>query len=285
MSNLKNKMFNLNKIVMIGTLLLFNFLSLEINAQKFINGPDSYWIYKNLKNNHLDTLTVISSEHYRYQPSKGSGFVDLDLSKIKTSDSSYYLYNMKDYNIYTSFYKYDWFDCYGENFIYLEDSSSLCQTNAQFITKFDSLNIENKVYYNVKEVLIQKNKIEDNNNTIYYWVDSIGYIKKVVISELDTSVWVLTQYKLNPYMLTSYKNEIKESDIVMYPNPFFDNIFVKTQQTNLNLNIYDLNGKFLFASEMCNNMIDLSFLNKGVYVLLLSNTRKSINTIFKVIKQ
>lgn len=283
MSDFKNKKISFNKSVFIGLFLLLSFSVFQTKAQKFIYGSNSYWIYKNLQNNKIDTLTVVFSEHYRYQLPKG-GFVDLDYSKINTSDSSYYLYNMADYNIYTSFYRYDWFDCYGENFIYLEDSSTLCQTNVKFITKYDSITIGNKVYNNVKKVLVQNNKIENSNNSYYYWVDTIGYIKKVVISESDTLEWVLTHYKLYPYTLNTDIIEFKQNNILIFPNPFYDKIFINTEQTDLNTKIYDLNGKLLFTSDICNKNIDLFFLDQGVYIMVINSERNSLNAIFRIIK-
>ncbi len=53
----------------------------------------------------------------------------------------------------------------------------------------------------------------------------------------------------------------------VYPNPFSDKIRFEVALDTYFLNIFDLNGRLLYASDInTNEFVNLSFLNKGVYI-------------------
>lgn len=68
-------------------------------------------------------------------------------------------------------------------------------------------------------------------------------------------------------------NDLNEtSKILVYPNPARDKVFIQTPQNSLvksQLIINDLKGNMVFTSELDNdeNIIELSFLPKGVYIM------------------
>lgn len=75
---------------------------------------------------------------------------------------------------------------------------------------------------------------------------------------------------------------VEQLNAQIYPNPTSGNVFVHTEsQENMNLTIYDLNGKALLNTK--GKQIDLSKLSEGIYIL----KGKTINSAFikRIIKQ
>jgi hypothetical protein len=71
-------------------------------------------------------------------------------------------------------------------------------------------------------------------------------------------------------------------DVVIYPNPFRDNINIRSGQL-LNIQIYDVNSKIIYDGLLKNNIsIDLSDISSGVYFLRISDNKK--NETHKIIK-
>ncbi len=53
----------------------------------------------------------------------------------------------------------------------------------------------------------------------------------------------------------------------VYPNPFSDHIRFEVASDTYSLNLFDLNGRLLFAADLnANESVNLSFLNKGIYI-------------------
>ena len=53
----------------------------------------------------------------------------------------------------------------------------------------------------------------------------------------------------------------------VFPNPFSDNIRFEVASDTYSINVYDLNGRLLYAAELNSHAsVNLSFLNKGVYI-------------------
>ena len=76
-------------------------------------------------------------------------------------------------------------------------------------------------------------------------------------------------------LLTYQLNNIKT-----YPNPFDDFYFINNP-IPLRLQIYDINGKILFNSnlDIGSNKIDASFLSSGFYILRLSHNNKTASSV------
>ena len=87
--------------------------------------------------------------------------------------------------------------------------------------------------------------------------------------------------KFNVEPPTNVKDIRLENDIVVYPNPTAD--FVSVQGENItNINLYDISGGYIMSSTKSDN-IDMSSLNKGVYLLQVNAGEKTIQ--IKVLKK
>ena len=63
-----------------------------------------------------------------------------------------------------------------------------------------------------------------------------------------------------------------DDQIFIYPNPFKDNLYIKSEFKNRTVDIYSLTGKLIFHSNETPSKIDLSSLPNGMYILRLSNS-------------
>jgi len=79
---------------------------------------------------------------------------------------------------------------------------------------------------------------------------------------------------MNPSELSDKDN----LDILIYPNPAKDKVFVKSNDNIENINIYDASGRLCFKSSNCNQQfkIDVSVFSKGIYAIQIINSKKSI---------
>jgi len=77
-------------------------------------------------------------------------------------------------------------------------------------------------------------------------------------------------------------SEFSISNVVMYPNPSSDIIYIKGLQDSARISIYDMNGKEIRQLQnYLNESIDISNFNAGVYIIKIKN--KNINNIQKLI--
>jgi hypothetical protein len=74
-------------------------------------------------------------------------------------------------------------------------------------------------------------------------------------------------------------NNFEQNEIAIYPNPANNTISVNLKN-NSTFNILDLTGRLVIASKVENNTIDISNLNKGVYILQTNSVNGTINTKF-----
>lgn len=79
--------------------------------------------------------------------------------------------------------------------------------------------------------------------------------------------------------------EFTQDQVQIFPNPIKDNSFTIKVKTDLNYVIYDVLGKRVLAGQVSaqNNLVNVSILSKGVYILKLQNKTSSITK--KLIKQ
>ena len=72
-------------------------------------------------------------------------------------------------------------------------------------------------------------------------------------------------------------NEVKENDILVYPNPFTNEIFFGNADTHKAvIEIYDSKGVLIFKTFQVPHELDLSGLVKGVYLLKITTNRQQI---------
>lgn len=67
---------------------------------------------------------------------------------------------------------------------------------------------------------------------------------------------------------TSNKNAF---EFAMYPNPVKDKLHINTRETIEKIEIFDLLGKRVLTSEMVSETVDVSSLNKALYIVKLSS--------------
>ena len=87
-------------------------------------------------------------------------------------------------------------------------------------------------------------------------------------SLIDDKGWLFTGDQLE--CATAGVDDLNQLDISIYPNPTSDLVYIDGNYTNLNVVIYDILGKQLMK-ESITNSIDISQLEKGVYILKLSD--------------
>lgn len=80
------------------------------------------------------------------------------------------------------------------------------------------------------------------------------------------------------YMLTHLElTEMKEKEIVIYPNPTNGLLNIQTEQEFIELKLVDINGKVLLTeSQNVTKVIDVSFLNSGIYFIVLTNKNAKV---------
>ncbi|MBQ4819867.1 T9SS type A sorting domain-containing protein [Aquimarina sp. MMG016] len=94
--------------------------------------------------------------------------------------------------------------------------------------------------------------------------------------------WLFTQNRQNN-VLSVPNNQLLEISISIFPNPAKENLSIKTDKDNIKLSLYDNTGKQLLSIQE-GNYINLSFLQKGVYVLRIEDKMGEVLN-KKIIKQ
>jgi len=84
-----------------------------------------------------------------------------------------------------------------------------------------------------------------------------------------------------PAIVTGAINGNPALDYTVFPNPFTDKITIKSKTQLITVEIYDLLGRLLLSKQNT-NQINLSFLEKGVYIITICTTRGTEST--KLIK-
>ena len=82
------------------------------------------------------------------------------------------------------------------------------------------------------------------------------------------------------------RGRMELSDISVFPNPASDRINIKGEGSPAGikeLKITDLSGKIITRTKYNAGPVDISHLNKGVYILQISNERES--KVIKLIKE
>ena len=119
-------------------------------------------------------------------------------------------------------------------------------------------------------------------NSMFYYASSFNQ---------DISSWCVTnitseptQFSLNSPLLETNKpvwgtcptasvDDQNQLDISIYPNPTSDIVFIEGNYSQLKVVVYDILGKQVINKSITNS-IDISHLEKGVYILQLSDGAK-----------
>ena len=87
----------------------------------------------------------------------------------------------------------------------------------------------------------------------------------------DNNGWIITDAGLD--CSTASIDDQNQLDISIYPNPTSDIVYIDGNYTQLKVVVYDILGK-LVMKESITNSINISQLEKGVYILQLSDGAK-----------
>ena len=85
---------------------------------------------------------------------------------------------------------------------------------------------------------------------------------------IDTYGWIITDDGLD--CATAGVDDQNQLDISIYPNPSSDIVYIEGNYTQLKVVVYDILGKQVMNKSITNH-IDISQLDKGVYILQLSD--------------
>jgi hypothetical protein len=142
--------------------------------------------------------------------------------------------------------------------------------NALLVTTYDG-DIRSLSSVGVSKILKIKNKVED------IFVDfNRQFIMATVINNNDYSPSNEVAY--SGQLITSVEDNINEtkSEIVVYPNPTTDFIYVRQEQSlNSNIEIYDITGSKVYSQDFTGAVakVEISNLNltNGTYIVKLTN--------------
>lgn len=79
---------------------------------------------------------------------------------------------------------------------------------------------------------------------------------------------------------TGLNNISKSKSLLVCPNPATTHLTIAAELQNALVAIFDLNGKLLFSQEMIDNKINISNLEKGIYVLKIANNKTNLQARF-----
>ena len=132
--------------------------------------------------------------------------------------------------------------------------------------------------YNYYQWYLNGAPIANTNNNYIVITESGDYHLEVYNSNLCSNQSEIENILFNS--LENYKNH----DLNIYPNPFSDNITFEVNDEYF-VKIYDLNGKVLYNSivNQAEKTLNLQFLKKGVYQVMLINKNETIN--LKILKK
>lgn len=80
---------------------------------------------------------------------------------------------------------------------------------------------------------------------------------------------------------TLIKKSADQKPIVVYPNPVHNTLVIESEETNINYQLMDLNGKIVFDGKIVSEFEKINFtkLPNGAYILKINN--KETHKIFK----
>jgi|AOAMet1_18_M0_10_1038524.scaffolds.fasta_scaffold00673_4 hypothetical protein len=139
--------------------------------------------------------------------------------------------------------------------------------------RFFEINSTNDIVWNyiipmnntTGEISSQGDVLESGNSTfrgIKYSIDYEGFIGK----DVTPGDPIESNFNLNTCLSLSTDN-LMNNNITIYPNPVIDIINLNTSLTILKVDIYDVLGKRLNFIKINNRKIDMSNVNRGIYVL------------------
>lgn len=123
------------------------------------------------------------------------------------------------------------------------------------------------------------------NGSSSYTVGQIDYLAKGSNSEVTEGV----QQNYEIYSLASAENSTSNQNIILYPNPTTDVLFVDFQSesfTNSSYRFLDAQGKIIMEGEFTKskNQLNLQGIPSSLYILQIIQNNKQIKS-YKIIKK
>ena len=148
-----------------------------------------------------------------------------------------------------------------------QDVSTWDVSNVTDMTSmFDNSGVSTDNYDNIligwSSQTLQSNVPFGANGINYCWGENARQ------SLIDTYGWIITDDGLD--CSTASVDDQNQLDISIYPNPTSDMVYIDGNYTQLKVVVYDILGKQVMNKSITNS-IDISQLEKGVYILQLSD--------------
>ncbi len=121
----------------------------------------------------------------------------------------------------------------------------------------------------VLELNFSNNTITDLN------VDNLGFLGMTSDNEYLSSECSF-QFETNSCEL-SLPNHLTNSESFIFPNPFIETIHLKNYEEVNSIEVFDINGRLILKTINPSYEINLSYLEKGMYLIKI-HTDKEINT-------
>ncbi|MDD3738127.1 MAG: choice-of-anchor J domain-containing protein [Lentimicrobiaceae bacterium] len=105
---------------------------------------------------------------------------------------------------------------------------------------------------------------------------------KYTSTDTQAATWEIDDVCVTSYIIVGVpKTEV--SNIKVYPNPATNYIFVENAKPNTMYKIADMQGKTVKAGSLSDTKIDVSNLNKGLYVIMLTDPKTGYTETAKVV--
>ena len=114
--------------------------------------------------------------------------------------------------------------------------------------------------------------VRNNPNLTCIFVDDASWSTAHWTNIDATSHFVETQTECDNYLSV---NQLKDNKILIYPNPFNENIYIKNYDKFDNYTIFDTQGKVIKKSKLSASAINLRKIKTGVYFIRLRGKRGS----------
>ena len=222
---------------------------------------------------------------------------DDDMDIVGSDDGWYSLYWRE--NFLNSSYNYNKTICKGDSILFFNNwlfdagtyhysisNDSGGVDNATLLLEVDSVlpkEVSIKGALNSKEIQLENYTLDGERFTDYYWDVENGNLQSILYQSSADIIWgkpgtgkidiVAMKPKSGCKTKSSFLVEIleKESDeIIIFPNPARNQIFVTPTWDPVVVEIINLSGQTIIISSN-KASIDVSFLPSGIYIVLLKN--------------
>ncbi len=155
-----------------------------------------------------------------------------------------------------------------------------------------------RIYYNAISEFIFENSIDVGNKTSYT-LSGIDLSTEIVVTAYDAEAnniddvieghesWFSVRAIINFTTEINLNDDRSIRDFEIWPNPAVDEINIRSNNelSQFNLTVLSLDGKILLQTQKgeCPSKIDISSLSKGIYLISISDRRKT--EFFKIVKR